>query len=71
MLVRMISTVLLLTLGDTGDKTAPQRRKRVGEAEATLYKHRDPGLGTKVPNALEKYILGEEWDNFGTNVVFN
>ncbi len=57
-------------LGDTGDKTALIAwRKRVGEAEATRISTESAGLGTKVHNALEKYILGEEWDNFGTNVV--
>ena len=57
-------------LGDTGDKTALIAwRKRVGEAEATRISTESAGLGTKVHNALEKYILGEEWDTFGTNVV--
>lgn len=57
-------------LGDTGDKTALiEWRKRVGEAEATRISTESAGLGTKVHNALEKYILGEEWDTFGTNFV--
>jgi hypothetical protein len=57
-------------LGDTGDKTALINwRKRVGEAEATRISTESAGLGTKVHNALEKYILGEDWDTFGTNVV--
>ena len=57
-------------LGDTGDKTALIAwRKRVGDAEATRISTESAGLGTKVHNALEKYILGEDWDTFGTNVV--
>jgi len=57
-------------LGDTGDKTALIAwRKRVGEAEATRISTESAGLGTKVHNALEKYILGEEWDTFGNNHV--
>ncbi|MFZ9551478.1 MAG: hypothetical protein ACO27R_06235, partial [Hylemonella sp.] len=27
------------------------------------------GLGTKVHNSIEKYIKGQEWDTFGTNLV--
>ena len=57
-------------LSDTGDKTALlEWRKRVGDAEATRISTEAAGLGTKVHTALEKYILGEEWDNFGTNIV--
>ena len=57
-------------LSDTGDKTALlEWRKRVGEAEATRISTEAAGLGTKVHTALEKYILGEEWNNFGTNMV--
>jgi len=57
-------------LSDTGDKTALMEwRKRVGDAEATRISTEAAGLGTKVHTALEKYILGEEWDNFGTNIV--
>src|SRR6056300_866344 len=57
-------------LSDTGDKTALMEwRKRVGDAEATRISTEAAGLGTKVHTALEKYILGEEWDNFGTNMV--
>lgn len=57
-------------LSDTGDKTALMEwRKRVGEAEATRISTESAGLGTKVHNALEKYILGEEWDTFGNNHV--
>ena len=57
-------------LGDTGDKTALIAwRKRVGNAEATRISTEAAGLGTKVHNALEKYILGEEWNTFGNNHV--
>ena len=57
-------------LSDTGDKTALIAwRKRVGEAEATRISTESAGLGTKVHNALEKYILGEEWNKFGNNHV--
>jgi len=57
-------------LGDTGDKTALIAwRKRVGDAEATRISTESAGLGTKVHNALEKYILGEEWNTFGNNHV--
>jgi len=57
-------------LSDTGDKTALMEwRKRVGDAEATRISTEAAGLGTKVHTALEKYILGEEWNNFGTNIV--
>ena len=57
-------------LSDTGDKTALIAwRKRVGEAEATRISTESAGLGTKVHNSIEKYILNEEWDKFGTNHV--
>ena len=57
-------------LSDTGDKTALIAwRKRVGEAEATRISTESAGLGTKVHNALEKYILGEDWNTFGNNHV--
>ena len=57
-------------LSDTGDKTALIAwRKRVGEREATRISTEAAGLGTKVHNALEKYILGEDWDTFGNNHV--
>ena len=57
-------------LSDTGDKTALIAwRKRVGEAEATRISTEAAGLGTKVHNALEKYILGEEWNTFGNNML--
>ena len=57
-------------LGDTGDKTALIAwRKRVGEEEAQRISTESAGLGTKVHNSIEKFILNEEWDNFGTNHV--
>ena len=57
-------------LGDTGDKTALIAwRKRVGEAEATRISTESAGLGTKVHNALEKYILLEEYEIKGNNHI--
>ena len=57
-------------LSETGDKTALINwRKRVGDKEATRISTEAAGLGTKVHNALEKYILGEEWNTFGNNHV--
>lgn len=57
-------------LDSTADKTfLIQWRNRIGEDEANRQSQQAAGLGTKVHNALEKYILGEEWDNFGTNMV--
>jgi CRISPR/Cas system-associated exonuclease Cas4 (RecB family) len=57
-------------LSETGDKTALIAwRKRVGDAEATRISTEAAGLGTKVHNAIEKYILQEEWDTFGNNHV--
>lgn len=57
-------------LDSTADKThLIAWKKRIGEEEANRQTQQAAGLGTKVHNALEKYILGEEWDNFGTNLV--
>ena len=57
-------------LSETGDKTALIAwRKRVGEAEATRISTESAGLGTKVHNALEKYILQEEYEIKGNNVI--
>jgi genome maintenance exonuclease 1 len=57
-------------LGDTGDKTALIAwRKRVGEAEATRISTESAGLGTKVHNALEKYILQEDYEIKGNNHI--
>ena len=56
-------------LSDTGDKTALIAwRKRVGEAEANRVSKESAGLGTKVHDALEKHILGEQV-TFGNNMV--
>jgi len=57
-------------LGDTGDKTALIAwRKRVGEAEATRISTESAGLGTKVHNALEKFILQEDYQIKGNNHI--
>ena len=57
-------------LSDTGDKTALIAwRKRVGDAEATRISTESAGLGTKVHNSLEKYVLGEEWEIKGNNHI--
>ena len=57
-------------LSDTGDKTALINwRKRVGDAEANRISQEAAGLGTKVHNALEKYVLNEEYDIKGNNHI--
>ena len=57
-------------LSDTGDKTALLNwRKRVGEEEANRVSREAAGLGTKVHNALEKYVLQEDYDITGNNLV--
>ena len=57
-------------LGDTGDKTALIAwRKRVGNAEATRISTESAGLGTKVHNALEKFILQEDYEIKGNNHI--
>ena len=57
-------------LSETGDKTALLNwRKRVGEAEAQRISTESAGLGTKVHNALEKYVLNEDWEITGNNLV--
>ena len=57
-------------LSDTGDKTALINwRKRVGDAEANRVSKEAAGLGTKVHNALEKYVLNEEYDIKGNNHI--
>ena len=57
-------------LGDTGDKTALIAwRKRVGDAEATRISTESAGLGTKVHNALEKFILQEDYEIKGNNHI--
>ena len=56
-------------LDKTSDKTAIIAwRKREGDAEANRVSKESAGLGTKVHNAIEKYILGEEV-TFGNNMV--
>ena len=56
-------------LDKTSDKTALIAwRKRVGEAEANPVSKESAGLGTKVHDALEKHILGEQV-TFGNNMV--
>lgn len=57
-------------LSDTGDKTALIAwRKRVGDAEANRISQESAGLGTKVHNALEKFVLQEEWEIKGNNHI--
>jgi hypothetical protein len=57
-------------LSDTGDKTALMNwRKRVGDAEANRISREAAGLGTKVHNALEKYVLQEEYEISGSNHI--
>jgi genome maintenance exonuclease 1 len=56
-------------LDKTSDKTALIAwRKRVGDVEANRVSKESAGLGTKVHNALEKHILGEDV-SFGNNHV--
>ncbi len=57
-------------LSDTGDKTALMNwRKRVGDEEANRVSREAAGLGTKVHNALEKYVLQEEYEISGNNHI--
>ena len=57
-------------LSDTGDKTALINwRKRVGDAEANRVSKESAGLGTKVHNSLEKYILNEDYEIKGNNHI--
>lgn len=57
-------------LSDTGDKTALINwRKRVGDEEANRISRESAGLGTKVHNAIEKYILQEEYEIKGNNFI--
>lgn len=57
-------------LSDTGDKTALINwRKRVGDEEANRISREAAGLGTKVHNALEKYVLQEEYNISGNNHI--
>lgn len=55
-------------LDKTSDKTALIAwRKRVGDTEANRVSKESAGLGTKVHNALEKYILSEDYEIKGNN----
>ena len=57
-------------LSDTGDKTALINwRKRVGDEEANRISREAAGLGTKVHNALEKYVLQEDYEISGNNHI--
>ena len=57
-------------LDKTSDKTALIAwRKGVGDAEANRVSKESAGLGTKVHNALEQYILGEDYEIKGNNFV--
>ena len=57
-------------LDKTGDKTALIAwRKRVGDAEATRISTESAGLGTKVHNSLEKFILQEDYEIKGNNHI--
>ena len=57
-------------LSETGDKTALMNwRKRVGDAEANRISQEAAGLGTKVHNAIEKYVLNEEYEIKGNNHI--
>ena len=56
-------------LDKTADKTHLYAwRKRVGEAEAARISRESAGAGTRMHNALERYILGKDWDEFGNNM---
>ena len=57
-------------LDKTADKTALIAwRKRVGDAEANRISQEAAGLGTKVHNAIEKYVLNEEYEIKGNNHI--
>lgn len=57
-------------LDKTSDKTfLYEWRKRVGNEEADRISKESSGLGTKVHDALEKYILQEEWEIKGNNLI--
>lgn len=57
-------------LDATADKThLIEWRKRVGDEAANQISRESAGLGTIVHNKIEKYILGQDWDQFGTNQV--
>ena len=57
-------------LSETGDKTGLLNwRKRVGDAEANRISQEAAGLGTKVHNAIEKYVLNEDYEIKGNNHI--
>lgn len=57
-------------LDATADKThLIEWRKRIGDEAANQISRESAGLGTIVHNKVEKYILGEDWETFGTNQV--
>jgi genome maintenance exonuclease 1 len=57
-------------LSDTADKThLIEWRKRVGEAEAQRITTEAAGFGTMVHNALEKYLLEQDYAITGNNLV--
>jgi len=57
-------------LDKTADKTALIAwRKRVGEAEAQRISTESANWGTKVHNSLEKYILEEDYEVKGNNLI--
>ena len=52
-----VTTILSGTQSEDKRKALAAWRKRVGEAEATRISTESAGLGTKVHNSLEKFIL--------------
>lgn len=57
-------------LDKTSDKTALIAwRKRVGEAEANRISKESAGWGTMVHDSLEKYVLGEDYEIKGNNLI--
>jgi ATP-dependent exoDNAse (exonuclease V) beta subunit len=57
-------------LDKTADKTALiEWRKRVGDAEAARISRESAGLGTKVHDAVEKFIKGQDWAITGNNMI--
>lgn len=57
-------------LDKTGDKSALIAwRERVGEEEANRISQTSTAIGTKVHGAVERHILGEEWNTFGSSYM--
>lgn len=57
-------------LSETGDKShLIAWRQRVGEAEAQRISTEAAGFGTMTHNALEKYLLEEDYEITGNNLV--